>query len=142
MIGQGDGSLYVFACKRAVSIDKLTCGCPGSRPKIDGGVILLHSVFIIKTDTRKNNFDKFAPKEREGEGRERGREGMKDRERGGRERGRETEKKRERGEKCCIYKNSLRNVLTKLQAANRERLANTSEILNAPFVYSKLIRTK
>ena len=65
MNGQGDGSLYVFACKRAVSIDKLTCGCPGSRPKIGGGVILLHSVFIIKMETRKNNFNKFAPKERE-----------------------------------------------------------------------------
>ena len=28
MIGQGNGSLYVFACKRVASVDKLMCGCP------------------------------------------------------------------------------------------------------------------
>ena len=44
MIGQGDSSLYVFACKQTVFIDKLVCGCTGSKPKIDGGVIVLHSV--------------------------------------------------------------------------------------------------
>ena len=86
MIGQGNGSLYVFACKRVASIDKLICGCPGSKPKIDGGVILLHSVFIIWIDTWKSNFNKFAPKERErGGGREEKEEekdGVKDRERG------------------------------------------------------------
>ena len=47
MIGQGNGSLYIFVCKRVASIDKLMCGCPGSKPKIDRGVILLHSVFLI-----------------------------------------------------------------------------------------------
>ena len=86
MIGQGNGSLYVFACKRVASIDKLMCGCPGSKPKIDGGVILLHSVFIIWIDTWKNNLNKFAPKERErggGRGEKEGeKDGVKDRERG------------------------------------------------------------
>ena len=64
MIGQGNGSLYVFACTRVASVDKLVCGCSGSKPKIDGEVILLHSVFLIGVDTWKNNFNKFAPKER------------------------------------------------------------------------------
>ena len=66
MIGQGNGPLYVYACKRVASVDKLMYGCAGSKPKIDGGVILLHSVFLIWIDKWKNNFNKFAPKEREG----------------------------------------------------------------------------
>lgn len=64
MIGQGNSSLYVFACKQTVFIDKLVCGCPGSKPETDGGVIILRSVFITWIDARKNNFNKFAPKER------------------------------------------------------------------------------
>ena len=59
---------------------------------IDGGVILLHSVFIIWIDTWKNNFNKFAPKERERGGGRGGKEGekdgVKDREREGKGEGR------------------------------------------------------
>ena len=98
MIGQGNGSLYVFVCTRVASVDKLMCGCPGSKPKIDRGVILLHSVFLIGIDTWKNNLNKFAPKERrEGrrEGREKGgKDGVKDRER---ESGEGEGERRERG---------------------------------------------
>ena len=92
MIGQGNGSLYVFACTRVASVDKLVCGCSGSKPKIDGEVIFLHSVFLIGVDTWKNNFNKFAPKERKrggGRGERKGGTGSKtERERAGREKGR------------------------------------------------------
>ena len=57
MIGQGDGSLFVFVRKRDVS--KNICDCPGSRPRIDRGISLPHSVFMIKVDTRKDNFNEF-----------------------------------------------------------------------------------
>ena len=99
MIGQGNGSLYVFACARVASVDKFMCGCSGSKPKIDGEVILLHSVFLIGIDTWKNNFNKVAPKERKrGGGRgetKGGKDGVRERERerGGR-RGEEGEGKR------------------------------------------------
>ena len=99
MIGQGNGSLYVFACTRVASVDKLVCGCSGSKPKIDGEVIFLHSVFLIGVDTWKNNFNKFAPKERKrGGGRgeiKGGKDGVRERERErGRRRGEEGEGKR------------------------------------------------
>ena len=98
VIGQGNSSLYVFACKQTVFIDKLVCGCPGSKPETDGGVIILHSVFIKWIDARKNNFNKFASKERKRGVTEGDREGGQ--EEGG-------ERQRERGgEKCCIYKNT------------------------------------
>ena len=45
MIGRGDGFLFVFVRKRDVS--KNICDCPGSRPRIDRGISLPHSVFII-----------------------------------------------------------------------------------------------
>ena len=69
------------------------CGCSGSKPKIDGEVILLHSVFLIGVDTWKNDFNKFAPKERKrggGRGERKGGDGVEDRERerAGREKGR------------------------------------------------------
>ena len=41
-------------------------------------------------------------------------------------------------EKCCFN----RTVLTKLQAANREMLVNTTRILRTPLVFIKLIITK